>query len=245
MTEILLLGTFHFTESGIDFFTEDSQKELDRLVKKIAAFAPDAVAVEYAAHQQSAIDVGYSRLRLSDFDDYGKMKTETLGSITMFGETNPITYKNESVQIGYRLGKTLGLEKVFGIDEDIEMDGALFENPKPNLQAAIKAFADCSRGRGGHITEQLESVNSDEWSRTNHNVYMAVNAINDDNSYNGSMTVLKWYERNLKIFANIQRIAQNAERIFVLYGAGHLRILKDLINGTEGMKTVDVSEYLR
>ena len=110
MTEILLLGTFHFLESDIDFYTEEAQAALEALTGRLAAFSPDCIAVEGAFSQQAAVDESYRRLKLSDFNDYEKMKTETLGSITMFGKRVPISYKNECIQIGYRLGKRLGLE---------------------------------------------------------------------------------------------------------------------------------------
>ncbi len=244
MTEILLLGTFHFQESNFDFFTKETQKEMKRLVKSISGFHPDAVALEGAASQQSAIDQSYAKLELSDFDDFEKMKSSTLGNIVMFGHTSPISYSNECVQVGYRLGKELGLERVVGIDEDIEMDGTLFLNPSPRVQSAIQSMQSYDCGHDHSVTEQYRFLNSDEWSRRNHNIYMTVNAENSDGHYNGSMTIVKWYERNLKIFSNIQRLSDHAKRIFVLYGAGHLQILRDLIHATDGMKLIDVYEYL-
>lgn len=244
MTEILLLGTFHFQGSNFDFFTKETQDEVKQLVKRIARFSPDAVAVEWTASQQSAIDESYAKLNLSDFDDIEKMKNDTLGSITMFGHTGPIRYSNECVQVGYRLGKELGLDRIIGIDADIEMDGTLFMNPSERVTSAIQSMQDYDHRHEDSIIEQYRFLNADEWSRRNHNIYMMVNAENSDGYYNGSMTILKWYERNLKIFSNIQRLADHAKRIFVLYGAGHLQILRELINATEGMKTVDVYEYI-
>lgn len=244
MTEIFLLGTFHFQESNFDFFTKETQYEVKRLVKSIARFSPDAIAVEWAASQQSAIDESYAKLNLSDFDDFEKMKNDTLGSITMFGNTGPIRYSNECVQVGYRLGKDLGLERINGIDEDIEMDGTLFMSPSARVTSAIQSMQDYDHRHEDSIIEQYRFLNTDEWSRRNHNIYMMVNAENSDGHYNGSITILKWYERNLKIFSNIQRLASHAKRIFVLYGAGHLHILRELINGTDGMKPVDVYEYI-
>lgn len=244
MTEILLLGTFHFQESKFDFFTKKTQDEVKQLVKSIARFSPDAIAVEWAASQQSAIDESYAKLNLSDFDDFEKMKNNTLGSITMFGHTGPIRYTNECVQIGYRLGKELGLDKINGIDEDIEMDGTLFMNPGAGIKSAIQSMQNYKNGEKDSIIGQYRFLNTEEWSRRNHNIYMAVNAENTDGHYNGSIAILKWYERNLKIFSNIQRLANSAKRIFILYGAGHLHILKELISGTDEMKLIDVYEYI-
>ena len=54
----------------------------------------------------------------------------------------------------------------------------------------------------------------------------------------------KWYERNLKIFSNIQNLCKNSNRLFIIYGAGHLQILRDLINASENLTLVDVYQYL-
>lgn len=244
MTEIFLLGTFHFRESKMNFFTNETQDELKQLIKRISRFFPDAVAVELASSQQSAIDKSYAELNLSDFDDFEKMKTDTLGNITMFGQERPIRYSDESVQVGYRLGKELGLQRVYGIDEDIEMDGTMFMNPSPRVMSAIQKMQDFDKGHEDSVIDQYRFLNTDEWSKRNHHIYMAVNAENSDGNFNGSMAILTWYERNLKIFSNIQRIAESAKRIFVLYGAGHLQLLRDFINETDGMKLTDIYEYI-
>lgn len=244
MTEILLFGTFHFQESRFDFYTKETQNELKKLIKSILKFSPDVIAVEWAVSQQAAIDESYAKLSLSDFDDFEKMKKTTLGNIRMFGDMIPIRYTNETVQVAYRLGKELGLERIYGIDEDMGMDGTLLMNPSSQVKHAIQSMQDFNQGHDDSIMEQYRFLNTDEWSRKNQNMYMALNAVNTDSQYNGSMTVLSWYERNLKIFSNIQRLAENAKRIFIIYGAGHLQILRDFINETEGLKLANIYDYI-
>lgn len=57
-----------------------------------------------------------------DLTDYEKMKNGTLGTATIFGETRPLGYNNETVQIGYRLGRMLHHDKIFCIDDDTAFD---------------------------------------------------------------------------------------------------------------------------
>ena len=121
MTEILLLGTFHFMESSFDFYTDKVQDELDDLTKKLLEFHPDTVAVEAAIHQQEAVSESYQKFNLKDLKNPEKMRSETLGNIHMFGQTYPITYNNEAIQIGYKLGKLLNLDDIYAIDEDIDL----------------------------------------------------------------------------------------------------------------------------
>lgn len=86
MTEILLLGTFHYMESDIDFYSVEVQCELQNVVDKLAKFNPDVVAVECAVHQQKAIDESYNKFMLSDLADREKMMNHSLGKVKMFGQ---------------------------------------------------------------------------------------------------------------------------------------------------------------
>lgn len=104
--------------------------------------------------------------------------------------------------------------------------------------------SDMNEHRNDSIFDLYKYYNSDSWSKLNHSVYIQANAINIDNSYAGAEMVSKWYERNLKIFSNIQRLAAKSQRLFILFGAGHLQILREFINADENLKLVDVPQYL-
>ncbi len=54
--------------------------------------------------------------------------------------------------------------------------------------------------------------NSEEWFRLSHSIYIKANMISVENNYIEAEVVAKWYERNLKIFSNIQRLAAKNER---------------------------------
>lgn len=73
---------------------------------------------------------------------------------------------------------------------------------------------------------------------------MQINAVNNDNDYIGAVMNAKWYERNLKIFCNIKELSLEKKRIFVLYGAGHGKILRDFINADSHLKLIDINDYL-
>ena len=245
MTEVLLLGTFHFMESSIDFYSDEIQNELDLLTKKLLSFDPHAIAVEAAVNAQAYVDKSYEKFTLADLQNKNKMQNETLGEIYMFGQTYPITYNNESIQIGYRLGKLLGHSKVYAIDDDTILNMDVLHNPSSSLKEAMNALhTDMNKHINDTIDELYKYYNSTEWDILNHSVYIKANSISMDNDYAGAKMVAKWYERNLKIFSNIQRLAFNKERLFIIYGAGHLHILKDLINSDNNLKLIDIYKYL-
>lgn len=246
MTEILLLGSFHFLESSIDFYSSEIQNELDLITRKLLTFNPAVIAVEAAAKAQEYIDKSYEIFDLMDLQDRNKMQNETLGEIYMFGQKYPITYNNESIQIGYRLGKMLAHSKVYAIDDDtiLNMD-VMYNKPPSSLKEAMNALhADMNKHMNDTIVDMYKYYNSEEWSKLNHSIYIQANMISAGNNYAGAEMVTKWYERNLKIFSNIQRLADTYRRIFIIYGAGHLKILRDLINADSNLKLIDAGKYL-
>ncbi len=246
MAEILLLGSFHFLESSIDFYSSEIQNELDLITRKLLKFNPAVIAVEAAAKAQEYIDKSYEIFDLMDLQDRNKMQNETLGEIYMFGQKYPITYNNESIQIGYRLGKMLAHSKVYAIDDDtiLNMD-VMYNKPPSSLKEAMNALhADMNKHMNDTIVDMYKYYNSEEWSKLNHSIYIQANMISAGNNYAGAEMVTKWYERNLKIFSNIQRLADTYRRIFIIYGAGHLKILRDLINADSNLKLIDAGKYL-
>lgn len=245
MTEILLLGSFHFMESSIDFYCDEVQNELDLLVSKLLSFQPDAIAIEAAVREQIRIDESYKKFSLKDLQNTNKMKNETLGNIYMFGETYPITYDNEAIQIGYRFGKMLGLDRIYAIDDDTMLNMDALNSPTSFLTEAMNALdMDVKEHTKDTLQKLYQYYNSEKFSKLNHNVYIQANAIHIDNHYTGAEMVTKWYERNLKIFSNIQRLAIKSKRLFIIYGAGHLQILRELINADSNLKLVDVYKYI-
>lgn len=243
MTQVFLLGTFHFSGNDMDFFTEEAQRQLWDINERLKKFNPDAVAVEAAAHAQSAIDASYEKFSLDDLSDFDKMRNETLGMINIWGGTYPIPYYNESIQIGYRLGKALGLGKIQAIDDDSTIDDYPEQTPE-RIKIASDGHMKKMQGGQQAILDQLRRLNTDEWSYHNQQFYIVRNAIGAGMGYEGARTLGQWYTRNLKIFANLQKLCENHKRIFALYGCGHLYILRELINLCEDMELVDYRDYL-
>ena len=245
MTEVFLFGTFHFLEQKWDIGSESLQREISELVGKLASFRPEAVAVEGPVHQQAVIDAAYRRVSLSDFDDAALMRTGNLGEITAFGQNHPISWNNETIQIGFRLAKQLNLDCVHAIDADMLLDDTQLGNYQDRISAPLGRLLEYTRdNKGDTLVSNYLCHNTAEWSRLNHQMYLTANSINEGGRYNGTTFMTQWYERNLRIFSEIQALAGRYKRIFVLYGAGHLQILRDLISASEDMKLISADQYL-
>ncbi|MCL1787406.1 MAG: DUF5694 domain-containing protein [Defluviitaleaceae bacterium] len=252
MTQVFLLGTHHFKGDYMDIFSEDSQRQLRLLNDNLAHFNPDAVCVEEDSFNQQALDTAYSAMPENIFLDYDAMQREPVGSMqvqTLGGmETRTLTYENEIPQIGMRLAKTVGLKRIYAIDETSNM--ALFDIPEKYKAVYDRHFAwmsdwkNISETGNGTLYDRIVHANSEKWSYHNHQLYVALNVVGAGSTHEGADFLGEWYRRNLRIFANLQLLSETHQRIFAVYGAGHLYVLRELVNACENMKLVDWREYM-
>ena len=247
MTEILLLGIFHFTPIADEFiFRDDIQQQLKKLNESLLKFNPDKIGIEAASHAQGDIDTSYIQFNLDDLLNIDKMKNQTLGTIQIYNDMYPIQYKNEAIQIGYRLGKTLNHNKIYAIDDD-----TILENePWDKMSDYYRKLNDICLGKLNkqnkldNIIEMIKWSNSDEHIYYDHHQYLNINSVNTNGTFNGSIYTANWYMRNLKIFSNIQKICESCDRLLVIIGDGHLAILRNLVQSCDNMKLININDYL-
>ena len=62
----------------------------------------------------------------------------------------------------------------------------------------------------------------------------------------GAEVVGEWYKSNLRIYNNIESIANSSsDRVLVLYGQGHLKILNQLINDSPNLDLIQINDLLK
>lgn len=233
MAEIILIGTFHYP-GRYDIFSDDVQKQIDAFTQRLASLHPNKIAVEFPYRMQNELDKLYELSNKYSFEEnivYGNI--ERYGSITSFKSVNEI------VQIGFRLGKKLNHDKIYGIDEDIELSDKLYGKIAPYID--MDTFFAKEQKMAENVQDIMGSYvlhNSDAYIRLDHSIYLDINRINMG-KYEGSQLVLQWYERNLKLFSNLQNICEKGDRVLVLIGSAHLKILKELITACNELKLCD------
>lgn len=232
MVKVYLMGTFHFVDLP-DVFSQSVQKELEKVTNIIFSYNPNKIALEFPRRCQDRLDEFYK-----SFDKRRIAENIHLADMELYGNTSRIYYSNELVQIGFRLADKLGLSRVYGIDEDMPLSDELFEIVSPYIQEEVerhsKLFGDAFSAEVEILT-RFRIHNSRDYVLSDNEMYNAVNKVNIKN-YEGSRLVSQWYERNLKIFSNLQNICEDGDRVFVLIGSAHLKILGDLIEGAFGME---------
>ncbi|MDE5993810.1 MAG: hypothetical protein K2G87_12260 [Oscillospiraceae bacterium] len=229
MAEIVLVGTFHYPER-FDIFSQDVQNQIDEFTNRLASFHPNKIAVEFPYGMQNKLDELYARSEKHCFGE-----NVVYCNIERYGSIVPFKSVNEIVQIGFRLGKKLNHDKIYGIDEDIELSDELFEKITPYMDMNSSFEKMRMITEKAHDLKGLYAIhNSDEYITFDHSMYIAMNKINLGN-YEGSQLVLQWYERNLKIFSNLQNVCEKEDKVLVLIGSSHLKILKELIRSSSEM----------
>lgn len=233
MTEVILLGTLHFPDR-YDIFSEQTQSELNKIADFLFKYKPDKIALEFPPCLQDKFNEIYSNYDTAKLDN-----DFILDNIVRYGKNTVLSNCNEIVQLGFRLAKKLEHKSIYGIDEDVELSDELFEIIKPHIFKQIDSFSIYYNNEleqtDGSLFSAYRIHNSDKYILKDNELYITANKVNLGN-YEGSSFVLQWYERNLKIFSNLQNICSDVNRILVVIGSAHLKILRDFVSCDSSMK---------
>ena len=95
------------------------------------------------------------------------------------------------------------------------------------------------------LREHLLYLNSPDEIALNHCIYLAWADAGAGDYTLPDWISGWWYNRNLRIFANLKRITESPEdRILVIFGAGHIPILRHAVENSPKHELVEVRDYL-
>lgn len=239
--KVMIMGVFHFANPGrdmvksgvINVMTKDNQAYLEGLATRLAGFLPSDVLLECEPSEQAELQ--------KKFDSY-KSGTFTLTS-------------NETYQIGFRVAKAAGLDKVTCFDEgnvgwDAEPMFDYIKKHDPAMQGSMDAMFKSLSERSEReqstlsLPRLLQLTNDAAGDRENKGMYLLTNAVDAGGSFAGADASASWWHRNFRMYANVQKAAEPGHRVLVVAGAGHTAILKDLLAIDRQRQSEDVSGYL-
>ncbi len=242
--QVMILGSYHMNNPEADQFNLEAddvmvparQDEIQDVVNQLKKFNPTKIAIE-AKFGDTIAPTRYSKY--------------LEGSI----ELN----RKEEEQIGFRLAKILGHQFIYPIDVRLRLNSEEVEklvqaNPAefgPYLASleiigngAIELIGKWLRT--STIGEVLYSMNDPEMLRIAHQLYYRsfVPIVKGDN-YAGADMVNLWYQRNLRIFSNLHKVSEPGDRVLIIYGQGHIQLLKQFADDSPYFELVDPQGYLR
>lgn len=238
--KVLNIGVFHMgktPDAHHKEFDENEQKnaaEIKEFCLQIAKFNPTIICIE----REPSENVSLRKV----FKQYKKDPTiETV-------------YSNNEIQLlGFEIGRICKTNKIFGIDHQLDYQFDLSELARENgnddyfqmnkyLQRQSEKF-----DAKATFTETILSYNTQEYFdfSINFNADMLSYA-NSRDLFEGADEATKFYQRNLRMYANINKIpSQTSDRILIISGAAHAAFFQEFMKRSPKYELQNLEAYLK
>lgn len=237
-TKVLVVGSFHFdypnldahkTEKGdqVDVLSPQTSKQVTELINYIKKFKPTKIAIEawpnWNANQK----------------------------LIEYREGKHINQRDERYQIAMRIATEQNIKELHSIDSNSILDNLSEKFGKKDSLYFQNLSADYDFLSNDPISKQYNSfykstepknfnsildlfkfMNSKEYHQFEYGAYLTGDFKLREHD-GADMLSLYWYNRNLRMFRNIQNIPHNSEdRILVIVGNGHASVLRQLFTSS-------------
>ncbi|TGV04367.1 DUF5694 domain-containing protein [Flavivirga rizhaonensis] len=252
-SKVVILGVYHFNNPGlddykqkyrVDILSDERQQELNELLEKLEKYKPTKILIEASRVKWDSIfNIDYSNYINDNFDIKNK--------------------RNEFYQIGFKLAKKLDHEKIYCVDEKSKWFGADIDWENYNsdeYQKSLGQFEKANRYNYENIYSTADSlkvkqsliehflmINNPKNRLKDHQAYLTNTVLTGAGDlYIGADNLTRWYQRNIKIFANAYDIVDfsKEDRLLLIYGAGHVWQLRQFFKDSPDFEYVEVNDYL-
>jgi hypothetical protein len=153
-----------------------------------------------------------------------------------------------------QIGKELNLPKIYGIDADGEFpfpavqDYAKAHGREKELESLMaqvgKMVQDDNEFLKTHsVLQMVLRTNSDEAVRRGLAGYSMFAHFGEEYNYAGAGLLAKWYERNIRIQTHLLNITQPGDCVLVIYGSGHLGLLRQAVQADPTLRLRTLEEF--
>ncbi|MEO0733261.1 MAG: DUF5694 domain-containing protein [Bacteroidota bacterium] len=236
---VLNLGVFHmgYTNDAhrteYDESTAENKRQITAVYTALAEFRPTVICLEVPLAKQEFLREAYAQYLLDP-----QKETPYAG--------------NEIELLGFTTGQLAGTKKVYAIDHKLsyqydlselaeEVNATAFFQVFKQLQAQIAGY-----DQEGPLSDRLRQLNTPEA----YDFLININAdvltyVNRPDDFTGADEAAKYYQRNLRMFANLNRIPLTKDdRVLIISGASHAAFFDPLLRRSPRYHVVDVSKYL-
>ncbi len=270
--QILLLGVYHFNNPGMDehnievddYFSERRQAEIDEVNGKLAEFQPNKIFIEWKRQEDQAYTDSMYQAFLKGDLDLQKLKSGRNEVYQLGFKIGKLTGIEELTCVdadGVWLGQWVNF-----IADTLQNKYYLRESEKIR-----RDFEDYnSKFNSRTVLENLIETNQWESIMDNHRYYndlairvkdtVGIYFANQERtdtiagmeytlrSYDfeniGVELVTEWYKRNFLTYRNILENSRPGDRIILIFGQGHIRILHHMLNDNPNFAVIDPLDYL-
>ncbi|HRH50380.1 MAG TPA: DUF5694 domain-containing protein [Panacibacter sp.] len=228
-------------DDQIDVLDPKYQKEIEDIVARIAKFKPTIIAIERNPTEQSKYDSLYNKYLQDKYN----------------------LSRGEEEQLGFRIAKMMNLKTLhcvnaWGRDYEIldsvlegkdSLENKKFMNYFNKYADTVKQYFPKPVFKTKGIRAELIQKNDPKNINRDLGTYLigTFKYETSDNEFFGPDFVTGWwFNRNLRIFRNIQKInAKPTDRILVIFGAGHMTLLNSFFEASPEYKLFNVNDYLK
>ena len=250
--EVLTLGSFHFNFPNLDVIKTSAndkidvldpkyQEEIEDIVRRIAKFKPTIIVIEREPNKQSKYDSLYNQYLLGKYN----------------------LRRNEEEQIGFRIAKMMKLKTLYCADSDgrnYEVLNSVLQRKDSigykyfmnyfNMYAdTLQQYFPKSILKTKGIRAELIQKNDDKNIKMDLGTYLLgifKYETKDHDFFGPDFVTGWWFNRNLRIFRNIQKInAKPTDRILIIFGAGHMNLLNLFFDSSPEYKLQKINDYLK
>ena len=241
--KVLNFGTFHMAptpdakSTEFDEHDRNNKEKVHEVAEKLSEFKPTVILVEIEPRHNEELQKKYAR-----YLDNPGMEFETPSEIEL---------------LAFELGRLSNTERIYGIDHKMrynyrigqEIDNRIDPEWHDNFyDEPQKFFPELNVNRDTlSVLQNLKVMNRDRFL----DFLIALNAdmlthAGTSDGFEGADEAAKYYQRNLRMFSNLNRIDLSPEdRVFILMGASHTAFFRDFFSRNPKYDMVDTFKYLK
>ena len=240
--QIALLGMFHFGETSDlgaikmpELHGERRQSDIRDLIEQLKTYRPTKVLLEYPLTRRDTLQKRYESYLQGNY---------TLGD-------------SETYQVGFRLAKELGHNKVYAIDHkmDLPFDEIAEHLTKVNqmdkMQAMMTKVGQLMQEETAALdtmalSSYLLRLNSEDFDALANSLYLKdILEMGSEDNEVGAKISATWYHRNMIMLKNIADCVESSdERILVIVGASHRAVIKDYVMDRTDLVYTEITKYM-
>ena len=241
--KVLNFATFHMgtttDATSVDFDEKDkkNQEDAQKIAQLIAQFKPTIICVETPRERNEELNNKYQEY----LKDPSKISTY-YGEVGLVAfEVGRISKNAQLYAIDHKLSYNYMIYDEIVNQIDSTTIDEYYENPyksTPELNVSLDTLS---------LFEKLKLMNSQKFL----DFLIVVNAdiltfAGTENGFEGADEAAKFYQRNLRIYSNINRIPMTKEdRVFILSGGTHTAFLNEFMKRSPKYEVVNTMDYLK
>ena len=240
--QVLNFATFHMGATSdahsTEFNEEDrrNQAAAREVAKRLAAFEPTILCVEVERELNEELA-----------EEYRSFLQHPEKASTYYGEVGLVAFV---------VAHEAGLERLYGIDHKLSYNYLIAQEIENAIDpATLTAFGEDPFRMWPELRIDEDALSLREKLRHfNQPAFLdfliAVNAdmlalAGTENGFEGADEAAKYYQRNLRIYSNLNRIPMTPEdRVLIISGGSHTAFLRDFIQRSPKFTMVETAEFL-